>query len=706
MNLAESQPEKLNELRMLLDEWWPTSLDRHSESSGDPRRPRGTGNRTDSDSRPTKPNVLFIAIDDMNDYVGCLGGHPDGWTPNIDRLAARGTLFSNAHTAAPVCNPSRAAFLSGLGPFTTGIYHNGDPWPKSAALRAATYLPEHFQAHGYHTMLGGKIFHGPPQGHTDDKGLDEYAGNFGGQSFGVKADDFPDPFEDRAGIHNFAVHWGGLDGEKADQLADPKLAAWAADRLSKQYDKPFLLMVGFHRPHTPLTSPKTFYDMFDRQQLALPPLNPSDLKDMPWMGKQVAVGGYQEMEGGHYKTITERGHHRDILKGYLAACSFVDAQVGQVLEALDRSPHRDNTIVVLFSDHGWGVGERYHFKKWGLWDDTTRVPFIVHVPWLRRCAARFSELSESSRRDERLPDSESQATVSDAGVTLLDIYPTLVDLCGIDSPSQPLDGRSLRPLLQQPDADWNRPALTTYGQNNYALRTPRWRYIRWSDGSEELYDHDADSHEWHNVADKPDHADVKASLTKWFPKSSVISVASDHRSPVTLTRKDRVRHFRSIQPTFVGQPITVKATIGPQITDGVILSHGGQFCGYSLYVKDGRLTMSIMDVPSPLYWNRLTPTRTIFTAESPLESGKPYEVTGTLLKDGTVRLAVDGSEVARGRSKTLSIHPAGPMQLGVSPPRYVPIGEYVPPFLFKGQIQEVTVEFGGDEVESTSTKEE
>jgi len=617
----------------------------------------------------TPPNILFIAVDDMNDWVGCLNGHPDAITPNIDRLAARGTLFTNAHTAAPVCNPSRTAFLSGRAPYSTGVYQNGDPWPAAKALKDIAFLPLHFRNHHYRTMMGGKLFHTSPKNLAD--AFHEDAGRMGAQSFKVIADDFPDPFKDLSGVHNFAVHWGGLEGEKADQLSDPKIAAWAADRLADDYEEPFLLMVGFHRPHTPLTSPKEFWDQFDREKLTLPPLNPNDLDDMPWMGRQVAIAGFQDMEGGHYKQITERGHHRDVLKGYLAACTFVDAQIGKVLDALDASPHRDNTIVVLFSDHGWGIGERYHFKKWGLWDDTTHVPFIIHVPGITKAGSQ-----------------------TDAGVTLLDLYPTLVDLCGIDAPGHPLDGHSLRPLLENPNTTWARPALTTYGPNNHALRSSRWRYIRWADGSEELYDHKNDPNEWHNIAKDSSNDAIKSRLAKHFPKNNLQAVASNHASPVTLNPKNNSLKFHAVQPDFVDQSITVRASIGPRISDGVILQHGGQFCGYALYVENGKPAFAIMDIPRPLHWNSLTPAREVLTGNLELTPGKRHQLEARLQKNGTTILTVDGTEVARGRTQTLSIHPAGVMQLGAVPDKHIPIGNYEPPFRFKGSIESVTVEFG------------
>jgi arylsulfatase A-like enzyme len=618
-----------------------------------------------------RPNVLIISIDDMNDWVGVLGGHPDAHTPNIDRLAERGTLFANAHTASPVCNPSRAALISGLGPYRTGIYHNQDTWNLSEAMGKSVYLTRHFHDQGYYTMLAGKLFHGRLPDTEDALGLDEYAGDFGGMNFKLFADDYPYPFQDLHGIHNFAVHWGGLEGEKAGQLSDPQIADWAVSRLEQVYDQPFFLVAGFYRPHTPLISPKEFYDLFDREEIALPPLNPNDLDDMPWMGRQVAIAGYQAMSGGHYKNIVERGYQRDIVKGYLAACAFVDAQIGKVLDALERSPHRDNTIVVLFSDHGWGMGERYHFKKWGLWDDTTRVPLVIHAPGISKAGHQ-----------------------SDHGVSLIDIYPTLVDLCGIETPPQELDGTTLRPLLENPSAHWEKPTLTTFGQNNHALRTDRWRYIRWSDGSEELYDHHSDPHEWYNLADKQQGARVKARLSGYFPKTNVRAVRSDHASPVTLTPKSSSRFFSSVQPTIAGKGIRIEATIGPELGDGVILSHGGQFCGYALYIQDGYLCMSVMDVPRPLQWDTLIPSRTIIRSKEPLPKQGKLNIEGRLNSDGSIVIKTNGKTVGKGKADTLSIHPAGMMILGNTPARHVPVGDYPVPYPFKGDILSATVHFG------------
>jgi arylsulfatase A-like enzyme len=534
------------------------------------------------------------------------------------------------------------------------------------------YLPQHFHRHGYRIMLGGKVFHPFPRG-RDRSWLDENGGSFGGQAMQVRADNYPDPFTGFKGLYNFSLHWGGLEGDKADKLADPKLAAWAAEQLEQSHDRPFVLLAGFHRPHTPLTSTKEFWDRYDREQIALPPIHPSDLDDLPWPARQVAIANYQGAEGSYYRQLTDLDHHRDILKGYLAACEFVDAQIGKVLDALDRGPHRDNTVVVLIGDHGWSIGEHFHFQKWGLWEDTTHIPYIIHAPGISQAGQR-----------------------TDAGVDTLDIFPTLLELCGLPSPEkQKLDGASLVSLLKNPGMEWKRPALTTFGEGNHATRDQRWRYVRWSDGSEELYDHEDDPHEWHNLANRPEHEGVKQRLAAFMPSEEIVGAKTDHRSPVRLTEKGKTLWFKTIRPTFRRQAINVTARIGPKVTDGVILQHGGQACGYALYIKDGHLCMSLMDVPEPLDWKTMTPERTIVRSETPLAQ-RTQTVEGRLSRDGVVTLHVDGREVGRGKAKTLSLHPSGVMTAGQASPTYLPVGDHQEPFRFAGDIAEIEVTFGAD----------
>jgi arylsulfatase A-like enzyme len=613
-----------------------------------------------------KPNVLLIMIDDLNDWTGFLGGHPNAVTPNMDELASKSISFLNAHCPAPICNPSRTAILSGVAPYVSGVYQNGDVWNKSEPLKNIKNLPLHFRENGYYTMMGGKIFHSQP---PDIKNaFDEMEGRMGGQNFDLMSPDFTYPFSGYYGVHNFALHWGPLDSTDAETLSDNKIEAWAKDKLNQRYDKPFFLAVGFHRPHEPLTAPRKYFELFKDDEVELPLINENDLDDIPNMGKQIAVAGYQELQGGFYKQISERGLLKTIVKSYLASTTYVDAKIGNVLEALDKTPYRDNTIIILASDNGWSLGEQTHFKKWSIWEATTRVPFIIYVPGMR-----------------------SNGKASTASVNLLDLYPTLVDLCKLPTPKHTLDGQSLLPLLRNPDKKREQPSITTYGQNVHAIRDEQWRYIQYSDGTEELYDHMNDPNEWKNLATLPEHRKTKTALAKWLPKTNIMAVQTDHNFPVRLTPKEYAKEFVAITTKLVNRPIHIKASIGPEFSNGVILSHGSQFAGYSLYIKNGFLNFAIMDVPSPLRWDNLFPSRTIVTSTKKLPI-KKLEVEAILAADGAIGLWVDGEHIGSGEAKTLSIHPAGRMLLGQSSVSTVPIGDYTPPFRFQGIINEVIVD--------------
>lgn len=428
-------------------------------------------------SESIKPNVLFIAVDDLNDWIGCLGGHPDCQTPNIDRLASRGVLFTRSYCAAPACNPSRAALLTGIRPSTSGVYYNADPWRK--ALPDAVTLPQLFMKHGYRVVGGGKIFHG---GFDDPASWHEYF---------KKAGD-PKPNKVPAnGISNTAhFDWGPLDvaDEKMD---DHRVVSWAIDELNKKHDKPLFLACGIFRPHLPWYVPKKYFDQYPVDRVTLPKVNADDLDDVPPPGKRMA-----RPDGDHKKVVESDNYHRAV-QGYLASIAFADAQVGRLLDALDDSPLADNTIVILWGDHGWHLGEKLHWRKFTLWEEADRAPLMIVAPGVTK------------------PDSKCVRTVS-----FIDIYPTLADLCGLPV-GKHLEGASLRPLLENPDAAWDWPAITTHGRNNHAVRTERWRYIRYSDGSEELYDHDADPLEWTNLAGEPAHASLKQELARSLPDINV-----------------------------------------------------------------------------------------------------------------------------------------------------------------------------------------
>ena len=435
----------------------------------------------------SRPNVLFMAIDDLNDWIGCLGGHPDVKTPNLDRLASRGVLFTNAHCSAPACNPSRASLMTGILPSTSGVYHNPDPWRNSPVLKNAVTIPQHFMAHGYSAVGGGKIYHG---GFPDPPSWQAY---FPSQKKNKPDDPMP-PNRPVNGIPNTAhFDWGPVDVPDED-MGDRKVAAWAIEQLQKKHDKPFFIGCGFFRPHLPWYVPRKYFDMYPPDKITLPNVNENDLDDVPPLGRAMA-----KPQGDHAKVL-KHNQWRKAVQGYLASISFVDTCVGRVIHALDRSAYADNTVVVLWSDHGWHLGEKLHWRKFALWEEATHNVLMIVAPGVTRPGQRCSR-----------------------PVTMLDIYPTLIELCNLTAKNE-LEGESLVPLLKDPKAPRERPALTTHGRENHSLRSERYRYIRYSDDTEELYDHDKDALEWTNLAADPKYAEVKKQLAQWLPTTNVPEV--------------------------------------------------------------------------------------------------------------------------------------------------------------------------------------
>ncbi len=420
-----------------------------------------------------RPNVLFIAIDDLNDWVHHLGGHPQGVTPNIDRLAARGVTFARAHCAAPLCNPSRAALMSGLRPSTTGVYNNGTDWRKF--ITDTPTLAMHLKQNGYYVAGAGKIYH---DSFRRDSDWTEYLNN--------KKHD-PQPKGTDRGVGGIA--FAPLDAADSD-MQDYETVSWTIDQLNTHHDKPFFLACGLHKPHMPWNVPRKYYDMFPLDKIILPKVLETDLDDIPAAGVKIA------RPQGDHREILESGRWKDAVQGYLAAIVFADTMVGRLIDALDKSPNKDNTIVVLWGDHGWHLGEKQHWRKFTLWEEATRAPLVFVAPGVTH------------------PNSVCNRTVDFMG-----IYPTLCDLCGLSTPSH-VQGTSFKTLLANPEAPWDRPALTTYMFNNHAVRSEHWRYIRYNDGSEELYDEDKDPMEWTNVAARPELAAVKAELARSMPRTN------------------------------------------------------------------------------------------------------------------------------------------------------------------------------------------
>ena len=419
-----------------------------------------------------KPNVLFIAVDDLNAWVGHLGANPQTKTPNIDRLAKMGVTFTRAYCAAPVCNPSRAALMSGLRPGTTGVYDNGEPW--QPVIPKEQTLTTQFLRAGYEVFGAGKIYHA--NAHRP--------GEWSDYSVPAEGKQTPHPSAKNDGV-------GGIKFQPLtddSHTSDEAIMDYGIKHLSQKHDKPFFLAVGVHKPHMPWNVPKKYYDKFPLESIQLPPTQKDDLSDVPAGGIKMA-----KPKGDHAQMLAS-GRWKEAVQGYLAAISYCDDQVGRILDAYDKSPEKKNTLIVFWGDHGWHLGEKEHWRKFALWEEATHAPLIWVVPGVTQ------------------PGGVSERTVD-----FMSIFPTLCDLAGIPTPAHN-EGKSIRSLLANPKAAWELPAITTFGRNNHAVRTEKWRYIRYADGGEELYDHDKDPHEWTNLAGQPELASVKAELAKWFPK--------------------------------------------------------------------------------------------------------------------------------------------------------------------------------------------
>jgi arylsulfatase A-like enzyme len=416
-----------------------------------------------------KPNVLFIAVDDLRDWVGYAKRNPQTITPNIDRLAARGVTFTRAYCAAPVCNPSRAALMSGLRPATSGVYENNDDW--RTVIPPERMLTTTFRNAGYFVAGSGKIYH---ESYKRRAEWDDYLEDSG-------RDPLPKGNNGVGGI-KFAP----LDAKDED-LREWKIVQYGIDQLGKAQDKPFFLAIGLHKPHMPWNVPRKYFDLHPLDQIQLPPYLETDLDDLPLSGVRFA-----KPEGDH-RAILESGRWKEAVQAYLAAVSYADAMIGRLLDALDASKYRDNTIVVLWGDHGWHLGEKHHWRKFTLWEEATRAPLIWVAPGVTK------------------PGTNSERTVD-----FMSIYPTLTDLAGIPTPAH-VEGKSIRTLLSDPQAAWDQPASTTYRFKNHTVRTAGWRYIRYENGDEELYDEAADPNEWMNLAAKPEFAAKKAELAKLLP---------------------------------------------------------------------------------------------------------------------------------------------------------------------------------------------
>ncbi len=470
-------------------------------------------------SKPEQPtNVLMIMVDDLNDWIGCLGGHPQAITPHMDALASRGVLFTEAHCVAPACRPSRTAIFTGKTPPRTGAWSNGSP-DVIADQIPERLLPGYFSQHGYDTLGTGKLFHGgglqffdlayeteqrwSPFSKAQVAYLDFEQATKGSDHPRHLVENVPKGRETILPLNGLpsernpntaageSFDWGPMDVED-EAMGDTRITDWATSQLGRSRENPFFMGVGYYRPHIPLFAPKRDFDAVPPvDQTQLPLTMSGDLEDVP----RTALGWAKEpITAGSHQLVLASGQWSAAVRAYLASIHFVDRQIGRLIGALDASPHASSTCILLVGDHGWHLGEKQHWGKWTGWRESTRVPLIVVPPQGRSIGVMGSRCYEP--------------------VSLLDLYPTLLDICELPKASW-VDGESLKPFLSKPNRQVGREVLTWFDPGNVALTTRQWRYLRYADGSEELYaGSNADPGQWFNLAGQPNRVDILERLRR------------------------------------------------------------------------------------------------------------------------------------------------------------------------------------------------
>lgn len=459
-----------------------------------------------------KPNILFIVADDLNAWIGALGRHPDVKTPHMDALAQRGTLFTHAYCSAPYCNASRMSAFTGCLPATTGVYQNEPFW--DLPNRPPT-LVENLRGAGYYTFGAGKVFHGifdyrtagrTKTPHAEWREIENRA--FLWDNFVTNvAEPLPDsrPLNRLFDFSNFGevppmyhhFDWGPLPDDRAGKMPDAVVSKAISGFLGAPVHEPFFCAAGFYKPHLPWHVPARFFDIYDAETVSVPLVKDDDLDDVPPIGRSWALSP------ADHELVTGRGQWRDAVRGYLASISYCDYLVGEVIAALDAAKLAERTIIVLWGDNGFHLGEKLHWRKFVLWEEATRVPFIIVLP---------GQKSENRR-------------VHDP-VSLVDLYPTLMGLCDVPVQSA-TDGRDLSSALKRNEAFPHGPAIMTWGRGNHSVRTRDWRFTRYSDGGEELYDHNVDPYEWTNLSLVQAYDVVRDQLRQYIPKDGGSATSED-----------------------------------------------------------------------------------------------------------------------------------------------------------------------------------
>lgn len=452
------------------------------------------------------PNVLFVSLDDLNNWIEPLGGHSQAKTPNLNKFAEMSVNFKKAYCPSPSCNPSRTAIMSGLHTYTSGVYSNYQDWRE--VLQDYKGMGLYFRENGYYSAGAGKIYH---YHMIDSTCWDEY---WPSQKQNMPAEYMPQRqagFKEKYGrdpkvdftvnmpyFHNMykMFDWASLDIQDS-LMGDYKSVEWVSNKLKTDHDKPFFLACGIYRPHVPWYVPKKYFDMFPLETIQLPKTIENDLDDVGDRVKEIANRG-----GDYHKHVVEAGLWKEAVQAYLASIAFCDAMFGKLMNSLAQSNYADNTIVVVWSDHGWQLGEKNHWRKFALWENVVQSVLMIKAPKGTKGLSAGSANGESCERV----------------VSLMDIYPTLIELCGLPVKTN-IDGRSIVPLLGNPEKEWDYPAITTYNHSEYSIRNERWRYTIYLDGSQELYNHNNDSEEWYNLANDPKYADIIKELAAFIPKN-------------------------------------------------------------------------------------------------------------------------------------------------------------------------------------------
>jgi iduronate 2-sulfatase len=481
-----------------------------------------------------QPNFLFIAIDDLNDWSEVLGGHPQSLTPNLSSFSDEAVNFTRNYCVSPGCNPSRTSTMTGLYTFNSGMYSNYQDWRKVEKSATAKHLAQYFRENGYFTAGAGKIYH---YNQVHPQSWDEY---YPSQKQNMPADYLPEnrpvnmpPFKYMYKMFD----WAALDADDSS-MADHKSVSYISNLLAQKHDQPFFLACGIYRPHLPWYVPKKYFDRFPLDGIKLPPILDGDTTDLGVRAKELISRG-----GNYHRHVVEAGKWQEAVRAYLASIAAADAMLGLLLDNLNKSQYAKNTIVVIWSDHGWQLGEKMHWRKFALWENVNRTLLLIKVP----------------QGVAYLPKGSNNGKSTASLTSLVDIYPTLVELAQLP-PRPDLDGNSLVPILQNPDTIIDRSIITTYDFADYSIRKDNWHYIKYVDDSEELYDLTSDPEEWYNLALDEKYRPKMDELAMALPKnpvpiadSSLIELQEHHIPPVTSRayyfskeRQQRLKRFEEI----------------------------------------------------------------------------------------------------------------------------------------------------------------